>query len=415
MYLGVFLGGITICLVVMCVIINNSIKSKKYKHFVEFCTLPFTPNERQIIYIEREYNAEVNGFIQENYDSICEYFRLYGYEFCYLPYAPEKLSGAKRLNYWAPYRMGTHKVDITSDYLLQFMSQTSRESVKPSLIYYSYDIPREDWPDKSIVFKKLEIDLTQGADRGFCDLFNAFELSARLKFRRVNELCDDDFEVNDKDADYTDARYEVEPVTPLLPVVQKPQNDDNGARYSLKDNHEMYDYVMAEYSDSETLKLLEEIDARVARLAQKGINEHILQQIVAKPAVVSRMVITSDNRIILPDYNNMEIKMSPLVKAVYFLFLYHPEGIVFKRLSEYREELIDIYENIKGEEINAVMMRSVEDVTDPTNNSINEKIARIREAFVTRFDERLAVNYIVRGERGEPKRIPLHREFVEWQ
>ena len=107
--------------------------------------------------------------------------------------------------------------------------------------------------------------------------------------------------------------------------------------------------------------------------------------------------------------------MSPLVKAVYFLFLYHPEGIVFKRLSEYRDELIDIYENIKGEEINAVMMRSVEDVTDPTKNSINEKIARIREAFVTRFDERLAVNYVVRGERGEPKRIPLHREFVEWQ
>ena len=47
--------------------------------------------------------------------------------------------------------------------------------------------------------------------------------------------------------------------------------------------------------------------------------------------------------------------------------------------------------------------------------SINEKVARIREAFVTRFDERLAVNYIIQGERGEAKRIPLHREFVKWQ
>ena len=30
-----------------------------------------------------------------------------------------------------------------------------------------------------------------------------------------------------------------------------------------------------------------------------------------------RLVITKDYRIVLPDYNNMEIKMEPLVKAVY--------------------------------------------------------------------------------------------------
>jgi len=35
---------------------------------------------------------------------------------------------------------------------------------------------------------------------------------------------------------------------------------------------------------------------------------------------LSRLVITKDGRIMLPDYYGMEIKMEPLVKAVYLLF-----------------------------------------------------------------------------------------------
>jgi hypothetical protein len=177
----------------------------------------------------------------------------------------------------------------------------------------------------------------------------------------------------------------------------------------------MYDYVQAEYPDMETQRLIAEIENRVALLAQKGIGELILQQIVAKPAVVSRMIITRDYRIILPDYNNMEINMTPLVKAVYLLFLRHPEGIILKHLEDYRKELIEIYTGIKGLPLDEKMMQSVVDVTNPLNNSINEKVARIREAFVTRLKESLATNYIVHGGRGEAKRIPLHREFVDWQ
>ena len=55
------------------------------------------------------------------------------------------------------------------------------------------------------------------------------------------------------------------------------------------------------------------------------------------------------------------------------------------------------------------------DVTNPIKNSINEKCARIREAFLTRFDERLAQHYIITGKRGEPKRIPLSQDIIIWE
>ena len=59
--------------------------------------------------------------------------------------------------------------------------------------------------------------------------------------------------------------------------------------------------------------------------------------------------------------------------------------------------------------------KSLDAVCDPTQNAINEKCARIREAFVSRFDERLARNYFVTGKRGEPKGITLPRDLVEWK
>ena len=128
---------------------------------------------------------------------------------------------------------------------------------------------------------------------------------------------------------------------------------------------------------------------------------------------LSRLVITKDFRIILPDYYNMEIKMEPLVKAVYFLFLKHPEGIMFKFLPDYREELTQIYVNLKPNGMNERVLQSIEDVTNPTLNSINEKCARISGAF--QFDEKLARHYYIEGKRGEPKKISLPRDLVTWE
>ena len=128
---------------------------------------------------------------------------------------------------------------------------------------------------------------------------------------------------------------------------------------------------------------------------------------------LSRLVITKDFRILLPDYYNMEIKMEPLVKAVYFLFLKHPEGIMFKFLPDYREELTQIYVNLKPNGMNERVLQSIEDVTNPTLNSINEKCARISGAF--QFDEKLARHYYIEGKRGEPKKISLPRDLVTWK
>jgi len=130
---------------------------------------------------------------------------------------------------------------------------------------------------------------------------------------------------------------------------------------------------------------------------------------------LSRLTITKDYRIFLPDYHNLEITMTPLPKAVYFLFLMHPEGILFKHLPDYRDELMNIYKHISNREMLRDMEKSIDDVTNPTKNAINEKCSRIREAFIRHFDESVAKNYFITGFRSEPKKIALDRQLVTWE
>ena len=117
----------------------------------------------------------------------------------------------------------------------------------------------------------------------------------------------------------------------------------------------------------------------------------------------------------LPDYQNMEIKMEPIVKAVYLLFLKHPEGITFKCLPDYREELAEIYTKLRPMGLTDKALQSIEDVTNPLLNSINEKCARIRGAFLGEFDEYMAKYYYIEGKRGEAKKISLPRDLVVWE
>ena len=129
---------------------------------------------------------------------------------------------------------------------------------------------------------------------------------------------------------------------------------------------------------------------------------------------VSRLTISKDYTILLTDYQK-EVKMEPIVKAIYLLFLKHPEGISFKYLPDYRNELADSYQKIKPLGLTERAIRSIEDVTNPLLNSINEKCSRIRAAFQPEVDATLLEQYIIIGKSGEAKKIALSRDLVVWE
>ena len=186
-----------------------------------------------------------------------------------------------------------------------------------------------------------------------------------------------------------------------------------------------YEYLYPKYKDEDADRDFERIAYKITKNVQENIEilrlfgyDRLLMELLhaQEDDSLSPMVITQDYRIMLPKYQR-EIKMSPLVKAVYFLFLLHPEGIRFKNLSEkrYYEELKTIYKQLSHRANLDTIQKSLKQIVDPLNNSINEKCSRIREAFVKEFTDSLAKNYYITGGRGEAKRIQLDRALVSWE
>ncbi|MFO0414395.1 MAG: hypothetical protein ACK50E_01990 [Bacteroidota bacterium] len=127
----------------------------------------------------------------------------------------------------------------------------------------------------------------------------------------------------------------------------------------------------------------------------------------------SKMVIRRNGRIYLPDYGNIEIKIPTLEKALYILFLRHPEGIYLSTLNEYRQELSDIYSRISSRGLMEDMRRRIDEMTNVLRDQTSIKISRIKKAFTDALGNSLAEHYIIQGENAERKSIRLDRGIVE--
>jgi hypothetical protein len=154
---------------------------------------------------------------------------------------------------------------------------------------------------------------------------------------------------------------------------------------------------------------LEEMASEVRRLTEQlaaaGRNDLLLRaigvplleelRIEAARGKLSRLVITEDYRFVLEDYNQTEVELQPVHKAVYLLFLAHPEGIEFKRLGDYRQELMNYYLKTAKMMDKEKIEESVDHLVNPLDNAINEKCSRIKKVFLELMDEYRASYYII--------------------
>lgn len=159
-------------------------------------------------------------------------------------------------------------------------------------------------------------------------------------------------------------------------------------------------------------------------LLLKAIGVPMLEalRIEAAKGKLSRLVITADYRFVLVDYH-VEVELQPVHKAVYLLFLAHPEGLEFKRLADYREELKGYYMQTAKLLDKEKIEEGVNHLVDPLDNAINEKCSRIKKVFLDLMDEYRASYYIIGSHTKKHiagrvwyerlKVVTLPRELVE--
>ena len=152
-------------------------------------------------------------------------------------------------------------------------------------------------------------------------------------------------------------------------------------------------------------EVAQELARLVVELRAMGRNDLLLRavsvpvledlRIEAARARLSRLLITEDYRFILVDYHQKEVELQPVHKAVYLLFLAHPEGIEFKRLSDYRQELLNYYMATARSLDKDKIEEGVDHLVNPLDNAINEKCSRIKKTFLEMMDEYTASYYFI--------------------
>ncbi|MBR5256510.1 MAG: hypothetical protein IKV62_07030 [Bacteroidales bacterium] len=167
------------------------------------------------------------------------------------------------------------------------------------------------------------------------------------------------------------------------------------------------DYLAGRVDEMDAAALLEAMSLIRKRLSELDVLEGMDDG--------ERILVTKDYRIILPDRFDTEIRMRPLVKTVFLLFLRHPEGLRFGDLQDYRAELMDLYQGITRRASGPEMERSIDRLIDPKDNSIHEKAANLAAALARYFRPESLPAYKLTGKAGAPKRIRLDRRLVEWE
>jgi len=341
------------------------------------------PNE--LIYVASEEDKELTELFEKNPEVLDGWGKMIGFHIIYLPLLIKQLKKKEVLQYRAPYLKEAELQDasIGNDFMLQFLENPAdRGKMKHG-------------------FLRTE-NIHRGSDGKEMAVNRFYPLSSKSGEPIIDQLHNISKQIHDETS--RKGRW----------LIEEKKLDD--FHKSIVCKHKDADAQFNAQLGNENIDdLLEEVREKIAKLRQHGIAEYILEQLVHPDDRLSRLVVTKDFRVLLPDYNNMEIKMEPLVKAVYLLFLMHPEGIFFKHLPDYREELTGIYAKLRPLGISDRAIQSIEDVTNPLLNSINEKCARIRGAFLSQFDDRMAKHYYIDGQRGEAKKIDLPCDLVIWE
>lgn len=334
---------------------------------------------KELLYIASEEDKQLTELFEKNPELLEGWGKMIGFQIIYLPLLLKRLRKKEVVRYRAPYLSDEELADINidNDYLLQYLDNDSdRSRIKQGFIR-TEDVYKDNNGKDNVINR-------------FYPLSSNSSESIGDQLHRIGKQI---FNEQNQQGRYLESFDEWgEPADNTGYVAEVPETDiDN------------------------TDDLLEEVKEKIAQLRQRGISQYILEQLIHTEDKLSRIVVTKDFRIMLPDYHNMEIKMEPINKAVYLLFLRHPEGIIFKHLPDHRKELAEIYQKIKPFGLNDRAIKSIEDVTNPFLNSINEKCARIRGAFISQFDENLAKHYYIFGERGEAKKIGLPHDLIVWE
>ncbi|MBR2084974.1 MAG: hypothetical protein IJ879_10375 [Muribaculaceae bacterium] len=206
------------------------------------------------------------------------------------------------------------------------------------------------------------------------------------------------------------------------------ENDDSPVLPTIAESSDVQDLEVEEIRETREIESEYERDVRdlrariVAFIAKYHQDPEQVMSVMLEGKVLlgptpGRLLVNGDMKIVLPDYDEMEIKMPAMSRTLYILFMKHRvmglDGFELKNIDQYRDEMVNIYSLVKPGADDDRVRRTVDNLCDPFSNSLNEAISRangfIRKCIV---DKNLQKQYLISGARGGKYSIGLSPEMI---
>lgn len=153
--------------------------------------------------------------------------------------------------------------------------------------------------------------------------------------------------------------------------------------------------------DEDAASIVAQIKSLLRLLKTKGATDKEIDSLLIDDDKPGRAYINRKGMLVLPDAGNVQIKLTPMERTLYILFLRYPEGINADELWRYWDELCDIYASQTVYDDIDLIEDAVEGICDEDKVTWYTNVSRIKRKISDRLGKRAAEQYIIRrGEDG---------------
>jgi hypothetical protein len=389
-----------------------------------------------MVYVETEYNEAVNCFINYNHDEICRWCSEHGLVFIYAPNFIYRC-GAELIEYMVGEQVWSKFLDSTTIVLKKTLSDSSFSQIKGTSLLFTEDSCDSvssyliDEKDIKTSFEKI---LAYYHQRSVSTIEKELFVECPVRLLELEKKTDlrNGIRLSIRRDKETDKRIknEIKVIfnkflsnSSQMLAEDEEEEEKHSCRFRVVDWDEFVEKPSSHKEeiddglnkeDDIDMHLFQEAQNAIVKLLERGYSKETIWALLIPMQELSPIHVTQDYRIELSLYGK-EIELPPVQKAIYLLFLKHPEGIYFKNLPDYEEELYHLYRKLAIRGTKDKHIQTVKDLVNPLGNSMNEKCSLIKKRILAIYDDSLAKHYYISGEKGELKRIDMKPEMITWE
>ena len=153
--------------------------------------------------------------------------------------------------------------------------------------------------------------------------------------------------------------------------------------------------------DEDAASIVAQIKNLLGQLRVKGISNKEIDTLLTLEQKPGRAYINTQGMLVLPDECGAQIKLTPMERTLYILFLRYPSGINADELWRYWDELCKIYGSQMIYDDKDLIEDAVEGICDEEKVTWYTNVSRIKRKITDKLGKRAAEQYIIRrGEDG---------------